>query len=349
MLLVLGAIRLSAQDTGRYRIFQFPSDQIPRIDGDDADWQMVPASYTIGMDQLWDDSHKHSQADPRNLDVRVKVGWVKGMNRLYFLYEAYDNYWDFSRTDLHNDIFELVVDGDRSGGPLIARFHPNKAMDPMDAYFSFQGMQAQNYHIFTPARGKEWCMVWGSQSWLRELPYANAAYRYHFDPGDSGRLVLECWITPFDYASREGPAQSVESELRENGMVGLSWAVIDYDDANDRGNNGFWNLSKEHTMYGNADYLLPFKLMPLEARFKQDIAARWTFRVLDTAKRLVYFSDQSTGDITSRKWDFGDGNSSVEPSPVHRYLKGGQYIVTLWVEGPRGKSRFTRVWDVTLK
>ena len=52
--------------------------------------------------------------DPKTLDVRVRVGWVKGLNRLYFLYEAYDNYWDFSRADLHNDIFELVIDGDLS-------------------------------------------------------------------------------------------------------------------------------------------------------------------------------------------------------------------------------------------
>ena len=34
--------------------------------------------------------------DPKDLDIKVKVGWVKGLNRLYFLYEAYDNYWDFA-------------------------------------------------------------------------------------------------------------------------------------------------------------------------------------------------------------------------------------------------------------
>ena len=31
------------------------------------------------------------------------MGWVKGLNRLYFLYEAYDNYWDFADPGLHND------------------------------------------------------------------------------------------------------------------------------------------------------------------------------------------------------------------------------------------------------
>jgi hypothetical protein len=80
---------------------------IPRIDGNTEDWKIVPESYAIGMDQLVDDTNKDRKPDPKDLDVKVKVGWVKGLNRLYFLYEAYDNYWDFARPGLHNDIFEV--------------------------------------------------------------------------------------------------------------------------------------------------------------------------------------------------------------------------------------------------
>jgi len=76
----------------------------------------------------------------------------------------------------------------------------------MDAFFSFHGVHAQNYHIFTPAEGKDWCMVWGAAQWIKELPYANSACAYNFKPGESGRLVLEFWITPFDYAGYEGPS-----------------------------------------------------------------------------------------------------------------------------------------------
>lgn len=159
-----------AQEKRSYKIFQFPADQIPRIDGKSDDWDIVPESYTVGMDQLWDDSGKHDKADPINLDVKVKVGWVKGMDRLYFLYETYDDYWDFALPGLHNDIFELVVDADQSGGPFIDRFHPNKDLSLMDVYFSYHGVHAQNYHIFTPAEGKDWSLVWGSQPWIKELP-----------------------------------------------------------------------------------------------------------------------------------------------------------------------------------
>ncbi len=68
--------------------------------------------------------------------------------------------------------------------------------------------------------------------------------------------MLEFYITPFDYAGCEGPQRAVESVLYEGKIIGLSWAVIDYD--GDAKNNGFWNLGTEHTMYGNASLLREF-------------------------------------------------------------------------------------------
>ena len=44
-----------------------------------------PESYVIRTDQFVDDNGKHQWTDPSTPKVRVKVGWVKGLNRLYFL------------------------------------------------------------------------------------------------------------------------------------------------------------------------------------------------------------------------------------------------------------------------
>ena len=347
--LVFFCTQVWSQDTRTFPVFQFPANKIPTIDGNGDDWKMVPKSYALGMDQLWEDSGKQPKADPKNLDVSVKVGWVKGLNRLYFLYEAYDDYWDFSQSGLHNDTFELIVDADQSGGPFIERFHPNKALtNTMDGYLSFQGVHAQNYHIFTPAEGKDWTLVWGSQPWIKELPYANAATNYNFKPGESGKLTLEFWITPFDYAGND-PSRAVESILVENKNIGLSWAIIDYDNVNDENNNGFWNLSKEHTMYGNANYCLPFQLMPLEPEFKKPIDAKWSFKTIDMNRRSVAFIDESEGKIKSWNWDFGDGMTSSEQHPIHQYKEAGKYIVVLNIEGPKGKSRMSKIWDVAVK
>ncbi|SMO53940.1 PKD domain-containing protein [Gracilimonas mengyeensis] len=352
ILLVLAAVlqtTLMAQsrpDT-TFKIFQFPADQIPRIDGDVSDWDMVPASYEIGTDQLVDDNGNYTEPDSSTLAVKVKVGWVEGMNRLYFLYEAEDDFWHFNETGLKNDTYEIVVDADLSGGPLIDRFHPNTRIGKWDAYFSFHGVHAQNYHIFTPPVDKDWTLAWGPQSWIKDLPYANAAYDFNFEHGDSGKLTLEFWITPFDYAGAEGPGRAVKSKLYENKLIGLSWAVLDYDEGG--GQDGFWNLSAEHTMYGQASELVMFRLMTMEPEFKAPVEAAWDFKVIDMDRRMVAFQDESEGEITSWNWDFGDGNTSTEQHPIHQYEEPGLYVVVLEVEGPEGKDRLSKVWDVAVR
>ena len=349
ILALLFFLKSQAQEDRGYRIYQFPANMIPRIDGNTNDWADFPEEYVVGTDQLWDDSKHYPEVDPKNLDVKVRVAWVKGLNRLYFLYEAYDNYWDFSLPGLHNDIFELVIDGDLSGGPLIVEQHPNPSPNKMETYFNFQGVHAQNYHIFTPAEGKDWALYWGPQNWIKNLPYSNIAYSYNFKPGESGKLIAEFWITPFDKASAEGPDKSVESVLSENKKIGLTWAVIDYDDVVDESKKGFWNLSKNHKMYGNPSLGTVFTLMPLEKKYQKAFAAQWSFTVTDTTKREVTFKDESRGTITGWHWDFGDGTSSTEQNPVHQYKEPGKFIVILDIEGPAGKSRMSKVWDVAVK
>ena len=91
-LLALPALSAADRPGTTFKIFQFPANMIPRVDGIADDWKMVPDDYWVGMDQLVDDTNKDRKPDPKDLDVKVKVGWVKRLNRLYFLYETYDNY-----------------------------------------------------------------------------------------------------------------------------------------------------------------------------------------------------------------------------------------------------------------
>jgi hypothetical protein len=349
-----------------FPVFQFPADRIPRVDGDASDWDIVPESYVVGSKELVDGSTKPRRHDPKNLDVRVRVGWVKGLNRLYFLYEAYDDYWDFSQPGLHNDTFELIVDGDASGGVLVdssqksvwrpeivgeRRMTPDGRISLAQEKWAIHGVHAQNYHIFTPAVDKDWALAWGSATWTKELPWANAATKFDFKPGEAGKLTLEFWITPFDYAGPEGPERAVESLLYENKIIGLGWIIIDYDDAESGGrNNGFWMLGRQRSMFGDASDLPAFRLMPREPFLRgKRIDAQWSFKLVDIDRRVVAFKDESFGEITAWRWDFGDGRTSTEQHPLHAYEKPGNYVVILDIEGPAGKSRRSKVWDVQMR
>jgi len=334
-----------ARPEKEFRIFQFPQNQIPRIDGDFSDWGIVPDSYTIGTNELKNTKIGEGiPIDLKDFDLNVKVGWVNGLNRLYFYIEAYDNYWDFSDPVMRQDIFELVIDGDISGGPFINTENSNINKIPKNRlYFKGHGAHAQNYHVFTPVKDKDWAMPWGNTPWIKEFPYANAAYSYNFKSGESGRLQLEFYVTPFDHASFNGPAHSVISSLKENEIVGISWSMLDFDG---KQCESFMNLSHDLKMINNASYLCAFRLMPLEPAFSKQIDANWKFFTEDREQRIIRFYDNSIGEITKWHWDFGDGETSDLKNPVHQYKSGKEWVVILTVEGPVGKSVRSKVWDV---
>jgi hypothetical protein len=349
-----------------FKVFQFPPDKIPRVDGDPSDWDIVPQSYVIDGSQLTDVEEPHTHPDPKVCDVKVKVGWVKGLNRLYFLLVETKPKWDFAGPGLQNDTFEVVVDGDASGGPLIDKSHrefwtpehvgvsravPDDRISNSEAHWAIQGVQAQNYHIFTPAKDKDWCMAWDAATWIKELPWANAATKYDFQPGQGGTLVEEFWITPFDYAGPEGPQRAVPSVLYDNKIIGLCFAVFEYDPTHTHPSNHthFWDLSPHFMMYGDASEACAFRLMPLEPQFLPPIGAQWSWKVVDMDRRVVAFKDLSVGQITSWKWDFGDGTTSTEQYPIHQYKEPGSFVVVLTVQGPAGTAHHSKVWDVQLK
>jgi hypothetical protein len=89
--------------------------------------------------------------------------------------------------------------------------------------------------------------------------------------------------------------------------------------------------------------------MPLEPQFLKPLDCKWTLQIVDMDRRLVAFKDESIGKTTSWNWNFGDGETSTEQNPIHTYKAAGSYVVVLSVEGPEGKSSFSRVWDVSLK
>jgi PKD repeat protein len=328
-----------------FRIFQFPQHQIPRIDGDFSDWSVVPETYTIGLNELKNTRFGEGKnPDSKDFDLKVKVGWVKGLNRLYFYIDAYDDFWDFKDPVLRQDIFELVVDGDHSGGLFIDEKNWDfKNRTKEQPFFTGNGTKAQNYHIFTPALNKDWAMAWGNFPWIKEFTYANAAYHYNFKQGESGRLQMEFYITPYDFASFDGPEHSIESQLKENELIGLSWSMLDFDG---KSCESFLNLSYDFRMISDADYLCAFRLMPPEDGLKNRIEANWKFNIESNDKWIIRFFDHSVGEINKWHWDFGDGKTSEEENPVHQYNRAGAWTVILTVEGPAGKSVRSKVWDI---
>ncbi len=328
-----------------FKVFQFPNSHIPDIDGDLSDWDMVPEEYIIGITEHTEQTQGLGKNhNPEDMDVKVKAAWNDSLNRIYFACWFYDDYHNFDRDPNKldrlsmpgaDDIFEVVIDADNSGGSLIQ--FEGKAKGEL------YSTSAQNYHIWRHERDGLHSWQWGYQEWLNWPPYAQWASQYDVVHGESGTSTLEFYITPFNYASPKGPQLSAVHDLTEDKVIGLDWAILDYDGANKQFKNTFWSLADEVNMYGDADYLSNFTLMPVLSLF--DGLPRTDFSAFPPTKetpRTVRFMDRTRGGkVTSWLWDFGDGKTSTEQNPEHSYSKPGRYTVRLSVNEPKGSH--TRV------
>jgi len=61
-----------------------------------------------------------------------------------------------------------------------------------------------------------------------------------------------------------------------------------------------------------------------------------------SAPLAVHFIDQSQGVPTSWKWDFGDGETTIEKNPVHTYSTLGTFTVSLTVSNVNGQDSITK-------
>jgi len=57
---------------------------------------------------------------------------------------------------------------------------------------------------------------------------------------------------------------------------------------------------------------------------------------------VVTFTDKSTNNPTSWKWNFGDGTTSTTHNPIHTYTKTGIHTVTLTATNSAGSSTITK-------
>ncbi len=322
-----------------YRVFQFPDDRLPVLDGDLSDWAYIPDEYIIDTSHLEETVRGHGKNIPRDdLDVKVIVAWNDSTNRLYFMLWKYDDYHNFDETDVNvsgaDDLFEIVVDADHSGG----NYHSHEDVDAEHQRRLF-GAQAQNYHTYTPPRQGRWAWFWGAAKWLELPPYSDCGCVYEGPHGSAGVLTMEFYITPYDYASHKGPAFSAVHDMEVGDVMGISWSFLDTDADESQRYDGFYNLSHQTRMDRTADLLPNFILMAAEPFLKELPRADFIAGPpMAEAPRTINFVNKSSGKINEYLWDFGDGSGSTEINPRHEYEKPGTYSVRLTVRGQGGND-----------
>ena len=65
--------------------------------------------------------------------------------------------------------------------------------------------------------------------------------------------------------------------------------------------------------------------------------AKFSYTIDASDAKMVTFVNETVG-ATSYIWQFGDGSTSEEESPVHTYNAGGDYLVALVAQNDQGIS-----------
>lgn len=276
-LLALPALAHYPENT-TFKVFQFPDDHLPQMDGDPADWSMVPDEYFYDYTHHAGVNRPTTVHDTTDLHIRrTAVGWNPTHNRLYFFAEVYDDIWRFQKDvidslDTHHsrmsgafvhgaDIWEIVIDADH-GGELVVN-HADWEQAP-HVELRHRSAYTQNYHLYMPPlNGHYWHWLWGKAMWTKEERYSGMGWSGDVEHLSSGTVIYECYLTPFDDLHPEGPHLSKLHRLAEGAKIGLSWAFLDADTSATTF-DAFWAHSQQPKMYCSGEFLSDFELMPIE-------------------------------------------------------------------------------------
>ncbi|MEE2659673.1 MAG: hypothetical protein VX733_14290 [Candidatus Latescibacterota bacterium] len=262
-----------------FAAYEFSNDQVPEMDGDLSDWELVPQSYFLDLQHHEEVHAKLFDAhDTTDLHIRrVAVGWNDTHNRLYFMAEVYDDvvryekentdsldtwYSRYNGAYVHGaDIWEIVIDADH-GGELVVN-HTDDRNEAVE--MRKRSAYTQNYHFYMPPlNGDYWHWLWGKALWTKDEAYSDVGWTLRGDGhGSPGEITYETYLTPFDDLHYAGPDSSVVHQLEAGEIIGLSWAFLDADDSPTTFDT-FWSLSKdrEMKMYCMGEYLVDFVLTP---------------------------------------------------------------------------------------
>jgi len=163
----------------------------------------------------------------------------------------------------------------------------------------------------------------------------NASNAYGFSLLDSGVTVLAPPKANFTLSTDEGNAPLTVNftDTSTGNVTAWSWDFGDGNTSTEQNPSHEYVTAGTYAVRLNTSNAYGFSLSDSGVTVLAPPAASFRAKTgADGHPLAVAFTDTSTGNITARSWDFGDGAASTEPNPVHTYAAFGIYTVTLTVQ-----------------
>ena len=235
---------------------QFPDNKLPVVDGNLIEWDVIPQGYWMTHEQLTETVIGVGTAwDATDLAVRVIVGWNPTANRFYALEDRFD---DAILVHTHWEPMEFIVDADHSAG--IFGVWPD--VEDQEQKDRLHGAHAQDYGFNQGGNGLN---AWHKAQWHTQQPYGAFASSQTAPEGGEGFFRAEYIVTPWDDLDWNGAGTSTIHQLTEGEIAGFHFTIIDDDDVDAAGYEGYWTLSGATDSYFQGDLLSDFLLAPIDS------------------------------------------------------------------------------------
>lgn len=265
---VLTASLWAHDPTANYFAVGFPASDLPTIDGDLSDWDVIPEAYHVTMVDAFEETRRGvgTDFDLNDLNMNLIVGWSPSNNRIYGMLWASDDYLQATKRAEtarfnYDDEGHFCVDADHSGGPTYGAWADLSAEEQQQ----FEGRYAQLYSTIVPPIDGYWNWMYLGGWWLTQSGLGTCCpdllevgWGMEGELNGPGNWMLEYKVTPWAELDWDGVDESTFVTLEEEGTIGIGYLWKDYDNSDIY--EGSFDFPRNHDVWLNAELMADFEL-----------------------------------------------------------------------------------------
>ncbi|WP_067052512.1 PKD domain-containing protein [Methanofollis ethanolicus] len=163
---------------------------------------------------------------------------------------------------------------------------------------------------------------------------ASNVYGFNVSTVSDAVAALAPPVAGFTFTPTDGnaPLNVTFSDNSTGNVTAWTWNFGDGTNSTEQNATHTYTVPGTYTVSLNASNTYAFNVSTIAeaVRVLPAPVAGFTFNPTEgNAPLTVNFSDNSTGNVTARLWDFGDGTTSIEQNATHTYAVPGTYTVSL--------------------
>lgn len=230
---------------------QFPDENVPVVDGNLADWAVVPdVPYLIGSEVLADSyyaNNEQGEIDVSDMAIRSFWGWNDNNDRLYAMAEVFDDrhvvdrsapdeWWADDAWEIYIDVAHLDIDEQR-----------------------WEDGTKQSWNVSVPIAADNLGQMLPAHAWRTDpdtSPYWGFGWSFEGEEYGESTYFYEIWMQPFEFIAEDGNLDnSPLAELEVDQLIHMSMAFDDDDDGGTERTN-FWTTTDGGCCKADSDMIL---------------------------------------------------------------------------------------------